>query len=229
MAPSKWLEEEARKSILKHFSIRFIPHGIDTQAYVSLSREECKSVLGIPTDKKVLMFGAPNLSDTRKGGDLLLKALEIIPSSLKSEMVLITIGDQSGAVGRVAGIDVLGLGYVTNDRFKSIAYSAADVFVFPTRADIFGLVLLESMACGTPIVSFSVGGVPDLVRPGVTGFLAEPEDYRGLSSLVVQVLEDDAFRKKMGRQCREIAEQEYSLELQAKRYINLYDDILRGD
>jgi glycosyltransferase involved in cell wall biosynthesis len=61
---------------------------------------------------------------------------------------------------------------------KAIAYSAADLFLFPTRADNLPLVLQESMACGTPMISFKVGGVPDLVRPGITGYLANPEDIK---------------------------------------------------
>ena len=108
------------------------------------------------------------------------------------------------------------------DRLKVVSYSAADIFVSPTLADVFGLVLLESMACGTPMVSFDVGGVPELVRPGVTGLLAKPEDPNDLSLKIVELLEDDILRKKMAQRCREIAVTEYSIELQAKRYIEVY-------
>jgi glycosyltransferase involved in cell wall biosynthesis len=109
---------------------------------------------------------------------------------------------------------------------KAIAYSAADLCVFPTRADNLPLVLQESMAYGTPMVSFNVGGVPDLVRPNVTGYLAKPEDAKDFSQGILQLLEDDTLREKMSANCRAIALQEYPIELQAKRYIELYQQVL---
>jgi len=101
---------------------------------------------------------------------------------------------------------------------------AADLFIFPARADNLPLVLQESMACGTPMVSFKVGGVPDLVRPGITGYLATPEDVKDFCNGIVQLLEDQS-RSRMGQQCRVIALDEYPLQLQAKRYVKLYRQI----
>jgi glycosyltransferase involved in cell wall biosynthesis len=108
----------------------------------------------------------------------------------------------------------------------AVAYSAADLFVFPTRADIFGKMLQESMACGTPMVSFNTCGVPDLVRPGVTGYLAASEDVQDLSNGIVQLLEDNLLREQMSQNCRTIALKEYTLELQAQKYIELYQSLL---
>jgi glycosyltransferase involved in cell wall biosynthesis len=172
------------------------------------------------------MFGADKLGDSRKGGDLLLKALELLPDSLKAEIILLTFGSGGEAMAAAAGMAVMDLGYVSNDRFKAIAYSAADIFVFPTRADNLPLVLQESMACGTPMVSFNIGGVPDLVRPGVTGYLAQPENSEDLCQRLIQLLEDQSLRQQMARNCRAIALQEYPIELQAKRYIDLYKNLL---
>ncbi len=112
------------------------------------------------------------------------------------------------------------------DRLKSITYSAADLLICPTRADNLPLVLQESMACGTPMVSFKVGGVPDLVRPGVTGYLAQPEDAQDFCNGIVQLLEDETLRERMSQNCRAIAVAEYPLELQAQRYIELYRQVL---
>jgi glycosyltransferase involved in cell wall biosynthesis len=125
-------------------------------------------------------------------------------------------------------MQTLNLGYVTGDRFKVMAYSAADVFAFPTRAESLPLVVQESMACGTPTVSFRVGGVPDLVRPGETGFLAEPENVQEFRDRIVELLEADALRETMGRKCRSVAVEEYSVELQVQRYIELYKSLIRN-
>ncbi len=122
----------------------------------------------------------------------------------------------------------LNLGYVSSGRLKSIAFSAADLFVFPTRADNLPLILQESMACGTPMVSFKVGGVPDLVRHGITGYLATPEDASDLSGGIVQLLEDRELRERMSQNCRAIAVEEYPIKLQARKYIELYENLLKN-
>jgi glycosyltransferase involved in cell wall biosynthesis len=88
VAPSNWLAEQAEQSMLNHFPIHHIPYGIDTETYEPLNTEQCRLVLGIPNNKKVLMFGAESLKDSRKGGDLLLKALQCLPESLKAETTL---------------------------------------------------------------------------------------------------------------------------------------------
>ncbi|MBD2777365.1 glycosyltransferase family 4 protein [Iningainema tapete] len=226
VAPSNWLALAAKQSILGRFPIHHIPNGIDTEVYQPLDSGECRHILGIPTGRKVLMFGAQSLTNIRKGGDLLLQALSHLPLSVKAETVLLTLGDGGEEISTQVGMDTLNLGYISSDRRKAIAYSAADLFVFPTRADNLPLVLQESIACGTPMVSFKVGGVPDLVRPGITGYLATAEDAQNLCNGIVQLLEDDTLRERMRQNCRAIALAEYSLELQVQRYINLYHQVL---
>ena len=223
---SRWLAKQAQQSLLNRFPIHHIPHGIDTEAYQPLDCQNCRSLLGIPLGKNVLMFGAASLQDPRKGGDLLLDALSNLPNSLKTETVLLTIGSGGEAIAETVGIPTLNLDYVASDRLKSLAYSAADLFLFPTRADNLPLVLQESMACGMPMVWFKVGAVPDLVRPGITGYLAALEDAQDFSQGIVQLLEDKRLREQMGEKCRAIALEEYPLELQAKRYIELYFQVL---
>lgn len=120
----------------------------------------------------------------------------------------------------------MSLGYISSDRLKAVAYSAADLFLFPTRADNLPLVLQESMACGTPMVSFRIGGVPDLVRPGITSYLAQPENAQDFTVGIEQLLSDRSLREQMSQNCREITLQEYSLNLQAERYISLYKKAL---
>jgi len=230
--PSAWLAEVAQQSMLKHLPIYRIPNGVDTQVFRPLDPEQCRSLLGIPPDKKVLMFSAMTMdlstpSGLGKGADLLVKAVQDLPDKTKRETVLLLMGDKGEAIAEIAGIATLDLGYVSDDRLKAIAFSAADLFVHPTRADNMPLGLLESMACGTPMVSFRVGGVTELVQPGTTGYLAEPEDAQGLSLGILQLLEDGPLRDYMGQQCREIALREYSLDLHVQKHVDLYNHILQ--
>lgn len=228
VAPSRWLYEQAKQSILSRFPIHHIPYGIDTQTYQPRDPEQCKAHLGIPKGKKVLMFAADSVTERRKGGDLLAQALQNLPSSLKAETVLLIFGSSGAAIAQTIGMPTIDLGYLTTDESKVAAYSAADLFVFPTRADNLPLTLQESIACGTPMVSCKIGGVPDLVRPEITGYLAEPENAQDLCKGIIELLEDQNLREQMRQNCRAIALQEYPLELQAKRYIELYSQLTKN-
>ena len=227
VSPSMWMTKQVNESMLSHFPVCHIPHGVDTQIYRPLDREKCRAVLGVQPDKKVLLFLAASAQHKIKGGDLLVEALKRLPESLKSEILLLLIGNNGEYITNAVDVQTLDLGYVSSDTLKAIAYSTADVFIHPTRADNFPLVLLESLACGTPIVSFKVGGVPDTVRPGATGYLAEPENVEDLINGIVQLLGDDSGRIRMSQQCREIALKEYSLKLWVERHIELYKNLLK--
>jgi glycosyltransferase involved in cell wall biosynthesis len=169
------------------------------------------------------------LTNYRKGGDLLLKILQSLPASLKAETVLLIIGHGGKAIAEAVGMETFNLGFVSDDQRKAIAYSAADLFLFPTRADIFGLVSIESQACGTPVVAFGVGGVPEHVQPGLTGYLAEPENIEDFRDGVLQLLEDESLRHRLGEQGRAIALEKYRLGLTVQRYIQLYSHLLHKE
>jgi len=212
--------------MLNRFPIHHICNGVDTHAYQPIDREKCRALLGLTANQKVLMFVAANFGDPRKGGELLTKALRSLPQALKQDICLLTMGDEDESISRVVGMNTLHLGYVGNDRLKSIAYSAADLFVFPTRADNLPVVIQESMACGTPVVSFNVGGVPEMVDPGMTGYLARPGDDQDFSRGILELLEDETLRHRMGQECRRFVLEHYALENQARRYIELYRQVL---
>jgi glycosyltransferase involved in cell wall biosynthesis len=226
VALSNWLTEQAEASMLSHSPVHQIPNGVDVQVYRPLDRDRCRYALGVPQNRKVLTFAATSLKLFNKGGDLLLEALHSLPKSLKAEIVLVLFGNRGDAVAEACDVQTVDLGYISSHRLKAVAYSAADLFVLPTRAESFGMVLLESMACGTPPISFDVGPVPELVRPGITGYLAKAGNARDMATGIVQLLEDESLRNDMGQRCRQVAVEEYSSELEAQRYIELYRQIL---
>src|SRR5262249_38660202 len=117
------------------------------------------------------------------------------------------------------------LGYIDNDRFLSLAYSAADVFVIPSLQEAFGQTALEAMACGVPVAGFGVGGIPDLVRPHETGLLAAAGDVSGLRAAIAELLHDPVARGRMSANCRRLVVEEFPLELQARRYLALYQTL----
>jgi len=224
---SQWLAEQAKQSMLSHFPIYHIPNGVDSKVMTPLDPSQCKYALGIPEGKKVIIFAATNLNSFHKGGDLLLKTLESLPKSLKSEIVLLSLGRHGEQLTNALDIQTINLGYVESVRLKALAFSAADVFLFPSRAESFGQVVLESFACGTPVVSHNIGPLPELIKHDCSGYMAKAENTKEMSEGIMKLLEDDSLRDQMQQNCRKIATEVYSLELEAQRYITLYKNILQ--
>jgi glycosyltransferase involved in cell wall biosynthesis len=233
VAPSRWMYERATRSMLQRFPIHHIPHGVDTDLYQPLDRELSRAALGLPRGKHVLLYLARRMNPSHagariKGPDLLARAVREMPPALKKDTVLVLIGEGSDALIGELDIATIPLGFVSSDRLKALAYSAADLLVFPSRAENAPLVLIEAMACGTPAVAFSIGGVPDMVRPGQTGVLAEPEDPKSLAAGIVRVLENPDLLRDLRGHCRRTAVDEYSLDQHIERHIALYRQALRS-
>lgn len=221
---SNYMVNMAKKTPLNRFPMYCIPNGIDIQDYTPLEKEVCRKALGIAEDLKVIMCCAGNLESYHKGVDLLIAALSALPEKFKKEVLLLLVGLNGTKIIRNLEIKHLHLGFLNNERLKSIAYSAADIFVHPVRNEALGNVILESMSCGTPVVAFSVGGIPDLVRHKQTGLLSKPEDHEMLSKNILCLLKEDVLRNKMGSICRKMVEKEYEASKETNKYIDLYSN-----
>ena len=228
VAVSKMKTREARLSLLNRFPIHYIPYGLDTNVFQPIDPERCRRRLDLSQNKSILMFAALSLDQPRKGGDLLIKALASIPQTMKSNLVLLTFGDGDNVIAEKAGIESVNLGFIREDHQKAMAYSAADIFLSPSRGETLPLVLLESAACGTPMVSFDVGGVGDIVQDGFTGYLAKAENATDFCKGIVALLENNQMRTQMRRNSRNLILEKFTLEKQAERYIELYQNCLRS-
>ena len=128
----------------------------------------------------------------------------------------------------VAGIEVRSLGRIDDPARLAMAYSAADVYVLPSLADNLPTTVIEAMACGTPCVGFRTGGVPDLVRHHETGFTAEPFDPGSLAEGIAWVLEDESRRRDLAARALQKAERDHGQPREARRYSELFEEIVRG-
>ncbi|APB33671.1 glycosyl transferase, group 1 [Gloeomargarita lithophora Alchichica-D10] len=225
VTPSQWLMNQVKLSMLNHLDICHIPNGVNLDIYHPLDQQICRYFLGISHKKYVLLTSSINFHDPRKGSDLLIQALNLLPNAIRKETILLAMGVAGNVLEKAVDMAVYSLGYIHLDQLKAGVFAAADVFVLPTRADNLPLVLQEAMACGTPLVSFAVGGVPELVRPGVTGRLAEPENPQSLAHQIEQILVNREYRQQMAQKCREIARQEYDLSQQVQHYKQLYQQV----
>ena len=173
-APSRWLADLARESLLGVRPVRQVPNAVDTDTYRPRARELERRALGWPTDAVVLLFAAESLENPFKDYRLLLEALKGLSAEHRARAVLAVLGE--GAPPAIEGLRTLGLGYQEADEAIARLYAAADLFVYPTRADNQPRVLLEALACGCPPVATDVGGVAELVVHGETGYLARAGD-----------------------------------------------------
>ncbi len=226
VTPSRWLHDLARESMLGTHAIHHIPHGVDPEVFKPLDRDHCREALGIPPGKQVLLCAMEDMRRPLKGADLLVRALERLEPSRLRDSVLLFFGKADAATLGKLPLPVIDLGYLHDDARKAMAYSAADLAINPTRAESFGLVILESMACGLPVVSFAVGGVPELVSHGVTGHLAAPGEPESLAAGIEALLADPVARREMGRTAREFVLARHTLDLQVDRYLALYRDLI---
>jgi glycosyltransferase involved in cell wall biosynthesis len=221
VVPSLWMDRLVRASpLLSRFARRHIPTGIDTTVFRPGSQEDARQRLRLPSDRRIVFFAAAQINERRKGLHLLADALRL----LDSPPLLLVAG--SGTVAR--GIETRYLGQVSDESVLADAYRAADVFAVPTLADVLTQTAPESIACGTPCVSFDRGGVTDVVRHMETGYTARFGDVTDLARGVATLLGDQELLRRLGSRCREVAEGEFPVELQVRRYVALYEELLAG-
>jgi glycosyltransferase involved in cell wall biosynthesis len=199
VAPSRWLAGLVRESpLLSRFPVHVIPNGVDLDAFRPRDRRELKRELGLDPDRPVVLFVTADPGDRRKGGQFMPEIVE-----RAGNPQLLTMASEVHGEAEVAK-----------------RYAAADVFLLPSLADNLPNTAVESIACGTPVVAFDVGGVSDVVRPGETGWLAT--DLEGFAERVQAVVGDEELRART----RAVAEGEFSAELQAGRLAELYTELV---
>lgn len=230
VTPSNWLAKCAQdSSLFQNFRIEVIPNGLDTQQYKSIDKPLAKNLLGLPLDKQTILFGALNAtSDRRKGFDLLLPALQKLSQSGWQEQIEIVIFGASQPIEPPDfGFKANYMGRLNDDISLSLLYAAADVFVAPSVQDNLPNTIMEALACGTPCVAFKIGGMSEMIEHEQNGYLAHPFDIEDLAQGIAWILENTERYQKLCDRAREKVEQEFTLELQAQKYISLYKEIIR--
>jgi len=217
--------------------VAVIHPGVDTGHFYPIPADEAREFAGVPADKRMLLF--VGRVEPLKGIDSLLQAIAILRAhdgDLGLQLCLAVIGGEPGDDGvdetdemsrlhelrRALQLEdmVTFLGRRAQDTLPYY-YSAAEVVVVPSHYESFGLVALEAMACGTPVVASETGGLAFLVRDGETGFHVPTADPEALAERLRQLLRDDLLRERLGRQAAEYAKR-YAWPLMAEQIIDLY-------
>lgn len=224
VTPSQWLAEEVRSSaLLRNFNVNVIPNGLDINVFSPADKINARKSLSLDTGKKTIVFGGINsVRDENKGYLLLEKAAEILDNSFQ----LIVFGDNKTGTGRINKINIIFLGKVYDEEKLREIYSAGDVTVVPSLNEVFGQVITESMACGTPVVAFDTTGPREIIKHKKNGYLAEAYNTIDLAEGIKWIVDEKPRYKKLSENAVMNVKLNYSSNIIAKRYINLYKQIL---
>ena len=230
VSPSLWLAECAKSSSLfKDFRIEVIPNGIDTEKYKSVDKHIARKALGLSGDNQIVLCGAWS-NERRKGFHLLWQAIQSLnKSGWRNKIELVVFGFSRPGDFPDLGIKSHFLGKLSDPDSMVRVYTASDVYVAPSMEDNLPNTVMEALACGTPSVAFRIGGMPDFIEDRKNGYLAQPFQYEDLAQGIVWVLEDRERQKMLSRRAREKVKKEFTKELQARRYLSLFEEVAENN
>lgn len=224
VCPSKWLMNMVKNSVLGKHDIRLIYNGVDIDIFRPSDKKKAKEQLGLPLNKKVVIFAAAaGKGNSWKGGRYLEKAIKAI--SKRNDIYFVSIGaERDKKKGKL-----FEKSFISDEKELALYYSAADLFIYPPIADNCPLVVLEAMACGTPVIAFRTGGIPELVRHMESGYIANYCDIGDLIKGVELFLDDDDIRRRASENAVSRITKEFSLLRMKNDYVRLYNELAEGE
>jgi glycosyltransferase involved in cell wall biosynthesis len=229
VCPSRWLAGETRRSaLLCARPIQLIPTSCDTGIFFPRDRRMCRSVLGLPEDAAILLMGATTMATRWKGGDLFADAVGKFCSASgpQRRLRVVTFGSEPLQAPELeARVEIVHVGPVKDRRLMAILYGAADVFCAPSRMENLANTVLESLACGTPVVAFQIGGMPDMIDHQVIGFLASPFDTGEYAAGIRWGLAQVGC-EEVRVACRHKILTAFSCGREIDRYVSLYQNLI---
>lgn len=224
VSPSRWLALQAENMDSAGIRVEVIPNGVPADVFAPAAKAEAKAALGLDPSKTWLGLSAASF-DRRKGAEILTGALEI----LRRPDLGIVLWGNSEDMSVPDSLRIFSAGYVREENRQALLYSACDLFVCPSRIDNLPNTVLESMACATPVIAGGVGGIPEMVQPGRTGWLYAPNTAEACAGAVRQACQAREDWAVYGKRCRDAVEAGFSPDQQASRYLELYLEMTGPD
>jgi glycosyltransferase involved in cell wall biosynthesis len=220
IGPSKWICEQSQDSeVFGKYKTFNIPYGLNTNVFSLWDKNFCKTFLDIPIYYPTLLFVADSLENHRKGFRILLKSLELL-GNLELNIMLIG-SDRPKDLKLSDNHKVYTLGTVIDERVMSIVYNAADLFIIPSLMDNLPNTALESVCCGTPVIGFDIGGIPDIIEDGVNGLLVKKLCPEHLAKSLQDGINN--LEKFNNANISKNAVEKYQIGRQASRYLELFE------
>ena len=228
VACSRWLESEAKASaLLNGHKIASIPNPIDTHIYHQYSKEEARQRLGLPQDRKLILFASQRVTNENKGMDYLIEACRQLSNLTESQAPyeVVILGGHAEEVVEQLPLKAHALGYVNDEQRIVDVYNAADVFVLPSLSENLPNTIMEAMACGLPSVGFKVGGIPEEIDHKRNGYVAEYRNAEDLARGIRWVLEEADYEALSRNAIQKVAHN-YSQQSVALRYAEVYQQAM---
>jgi|688.fasta_scaffold06992_20 glycosyltransferase involved in cell wall biosynthesis len=229
VTPSVWLAKcVCESALMKNWPVSVIAYPIDTDQWTPIDKQNARQLLNLSKDANLILFGAVGGGEeTRKGYNLLLSALEYLKADKKIKKIeLVVFGQDKPKSQPDFGFPIHYSGYLYDDLSLRVLYSAADVMVVPSLMDNLPNTAIESQACGTPVVSFNIGGLPDIIDHQKTGYIAQAFDTRDLAYGITWILEQ-SDSKKLGNNARERAVEKFSEKKISDEYVSIYKKLCK--
>lgn len=223
--PCKWLMDRVGGSMLAPaiYDARVIPNGVDKSVFCLGDKLEARTELDLPIDATILLFAANGIRhNSWKDFQTMRSALaQLGENTIDQKIVFVALGENAPPeqIGRT---EIRFVTFQGESNRVAKFYQAADVYLHAARADTFPNTILEALACGTPVVATSVGGIPEQVEDGVTGFLSRPGDSRDMANAVLRILNDNGLRENMRRNAADDAARRFDLNRQVDEYLAWY-------
>lgn len=227
---SQWITNKAKSGKLtQNQSVISIPNSIDINKFRQTDKTIARKKLNLPLNKKLLLFGALNISDKRKGIDYLSESLHIIQQNnprFFDEIELVVFGQVKSEVRSLFTIPIHSMGYLTDEENIISLYNAVDVFVTSSLEENLPNTIMEAMACGVPCIGFNIGGIPEMIDHEKNGYVAEYQSAEDLSKGIYRVLSEADYSSLSAHAIHKVNEN-YSEEIIAQKYSKLYVELMQ--
>jgi len=224
---SQWLCNEALQSgLLANQKVKAIPNPINVDLFKPIEKQEALNTFSLKHDKKYLLFLAASADDNRKGFKYLKKALiDIETKNYLKNLELLIVGNASTSLFDDISTPIHYLGHISDWQKIIKAYNAADVFIIPSLQDNLPNSIMEALACGTPVVGFNTGGIPEMVEHKKTGYIAEYKNTTDLAKGINWVLQNPEY-DVLCKNARQKVLNHYSMPVIAQKFEALYQALL---
>jgi len=224
---SHWLATIAQQSsLIKNFKIKSIPNPIDTEIYAPGNRPSLRLKWKINPESKIILFGAANINDRRKGISYLVDALVHLKDDYRqlSVVEVIIFGKNKHFDVTRLPFHVHELNMISSQKDLAELYSLSDVYVLPSVEDNLPNTVMEALACGTPVVAFNTGGLPEMIDHRKNGYLADFESATDLAKGIHETLYT-ADTQEMSSQARNKVLNNFTNEKVSSQYIEIYQSL----
>lgn len=228
-APSKWLLDEVEKSMLRPAVMRkkVIHNSVDLSVFYPGDKNKARHNLSLPVDSYILLFVASDMdANAYKDYKTIQAAIELVTRKIGDRKILFLALGSEKDKQQIGNATILPVPFQRDLEVVASYFRAADIYLHAAEAETFGNVIVESLACGTPVIATEIGGIPEIIREGKTGFLTPLEDEFTMAERIIYLLENRNLISKLGEAATKDVRTRFSLDRMTATFLDYYWEIV---